>query len=464
MTSFRFKIHILNRLGFGPSFTSINEYLTLTERQLIQRLIQESKSYTPIRSFDPTKISYDDLDGLRGFKSKIKRKNQFKRLKQRINKMWIDQMIGSKAQLREKMALFWHDHFSTDVNNPRKTMEQLNCIRKHALGNFKTLLTEISKGPAMIDYLNNKENVKQHANENFAREILELFTLGVGNYTEKDIQEAARAFTGWRYNEKGKQFTDLTNHDDGIKTFMGHKGAWKGEDIIRIILENPQTARYITSKVYYFLTGVSIDKQKESILATDFLSHYNITRLIKKIVLDPSFFTTDIMGTRVKSPVELMVSSSRMLGVQFQGAALAKKIQIRLDQNLLNPPNVAGWNHGSSWINTGTLPDRMLLAYNLYTGKANHLLKTTEQTTEGDALIISENKEGIKRINKAGLEKWVKQSCGHNLELVSQVLFSCDTHHLGPKLNSLQQALLEEQVSGSEAVVILMSMPEYQMN
>jgi uncharacterized protein (DUF1800 family) len=198
-----------------------------------------------------------------------------------LNLTWLGQMINSEAQLREKMSLFWHGHFACRVINIFFQQQLLNTIRENSLGNFGDILSEVSKSPSMLSFLNNQQNKKQHPNENFAREVMELFTMGRGNYTEEDVKEGARAFTGWGFNLKGEFINRPFLHDNGKKTFLGKTGNFNGDDIINILLEQKQTAKFITQKIYRYFVNENVDNEKvEALSALFYQSNYDIKKLL----------------------------------------------------------------------------------------------------------------------------------------------------------------------------------------
>ncbi len=277
-----------------------------------------------------------------------------------LNVMWTHAMINSGHPLQEKMALFWHGHFACRTQNVLFNQQLLQVIRQHGLGNFGTLLTEVSKTPAMLAFLNNQQNRKQRPNENFAREVMELFTLGRGNYTEKDIKEAARAFTGWGYNEIG-QFQFRKNlHDEGNKTVLGKTGMFDGDDVIKILLEQKQTARYITAKIYrYFVNETEDDARIDQLAAKFYQSNYDLRGLMQEIFMADWFYEEKHIGSRIKSPVELIVGLRRSIPMQFEQEEAMLVFQRVMGQTLFYPPNVAGWPGGRSWIDSSSLMFRM---------------------------------------------------------------------------------------------------------
>jgi uncharacterized protein (DUF1800 family) len=277
----------------------------------------------------------------------------------RLAHWWADRMVATSRPLEEKMALFWHGHFATGeekIRDYRKMEQQLALLHRHATGNFRALLTEIARGPAMLAYLDAAENVKGAPNENFAREVMELFTMGVGNYTEKDIREGARAFTGWIDDDLDFK-VDPAKHDDGEKTFLGRTGTFDGVDVLNIILEQKITAEFIAGKLYRFFVRENISPEMQAKLGAVLRdNNYEIAPLMRTIFLSKDFYSAPSVGTHIKGPVELIVSTYRKLGVKhLPGIPDLYIVSRELGQVLLNPPTVAGWAQGRSWITPGLL-------------------------------------------------------------------------------------------------------------
>jgi len=277
----------------------------------------------------------------------------------RLAHWWADRMVATNHPLEEKMALFWHGHFATGeekIRDYRKMEQQLALLHRHATGNFRTLLIEVARGPAMLAYLDAAENVKGAPNENFAREVMELFTMGVGNYTEKDIREAARAFTGWIDDDLDFK-VDPAKHDDGSKTFLGRSGNFDGVDILNIILEQKITAEYMAGKLYKFFVRENLAPDVQVRLGAVLRdNNYEIAPLMRTIFVSKDFYSAPSSGTRIKGPVELIVSTYRKLGVKrLPGIPDLYVVSRELGQTLLNPPTVAGWAQGRAWITPGLL-------------------------------------------------------------------------------------------------------------
>src|SRR6185295_1294303 len=277
-----------------------------------------------------------------------------------LNIYWMHEMVNSAAQLREKMAFFWHGHFACRNLNIFFQQGLMDVIRRNALGNFGTLLKEISKSAAMLNFLNNQQNRKDHPNENFAREVMELFTLGRGNYTEHDIKEAARAFTGWGSNLQGEFVFRKFQHDFGNKTVLGRTGDFDGEEVLDILLKEKQTARYISQKIYRFFVNEQVDNAKVEWMADRFYkTDYDISKLLEDIFTTDWFYEEKNVGAKIKSPVELLVGIQRMLPMTLENEEALLVLQRVLGQVLFYPPNVAGWPGGKSWIDSSSLMMRM---------------------------------------------------------------------------------------------------------
>jgi hypothetical protein len=235
----------------------------------------------------------------------------------------------------------------------------LEIFQRHGLGNFRELLLDVARGPAMLSFLDAGVNVKGAPNENFAREIMELFTMGVGNYSERDIREAARAFTGWNFHDLNFQFNDA-DHDAGDKSVLGHSGAFDGEAVVDIILAQPVTAEYIAAKLYrYFVREELSPELRQRLGAILRENNYAIAPFLETVLLSRDFYSSASVGTRIKSPVDLVVSTYRKLGLKdVPGVPDFNEITAALGQQLFRPPTVAGWAHGRSWITPGLLLER----------------------------------------------------------------------------------------------------------
>lgn len=355
-------LHLYNRLGFGlpPSVWGDSDNKNL--ETAIAQLFDNAKNIKTLPSPDFEVPDEKDIDKM-SEEQKRELRRQAENLTADVNLSWLRQMADDKCALREKMTFFWHGHFACESKPFHLAVRQCNTLRQHALGNFRDLVLAIAKDASMIFYLNNQQNRKRSPNENFARELMELFTLGRGNYTENDIKEAARAFTGWFADRRTASFSfDEKNHDDGSKTFMGKTGNWDGDDIIDIILEQKQVATFIAQKVYRFFVNDTPNAQHIEFLADKFRdSKYDISAMMRALASSDFLYAETNKGNKIISPIELIVKYMQIIGLQFETSKDAVFIQRALGQQLFAPPNVAGWAGGKNWIDNATLLLRLNL-------------------------------------------------------------------------------------------------------
>ncbi|MFU1856587.1 DUF1800 domain-containing protein [Sphingobacterium sp. NGMCC 1.201703] len=352
-------MHLANRAGFGMSLQQIPIFEQQSTAVLWKQYAQEHKFHPISFNREQTDVDYTALSKLNAAdKKRVQQLNRKRNIEISLN--FLNEMVHSEDQLREKMAFFWHGHFASRVINSNFSAHILNEIRKNALGNFRDLLFAVSKAPAMLNFLNNQQNKKGHPNENFAREVMELFTMGRGNYTESDVREAARAFTGWSYDRDGQFLERKKFHDSGSKIFLGKTGNFDGNAVLDIILGQPATARFITDKLYRFLVNEQVDQKIVDTLSKDFFdSGYDIRQLLDRIFTATWFYDSKHVGNKIKSPVELMVGIMRVLPMEIANPENLIVYQKLLGQMLLYPPNVAGWPSGKAWIDSSTLLLRM---------------------------------------------------------------------------------------------------------
>ncbi|MDA7977289.1 MAG: DUF1800 domain-containing protein [Pirellulales bacterium] len=288
---------------------------------------------------------------------------------------WLNLMARTPHPLLERVALVWHGHFATSaakVEDAELMLAQNALIRRQALAEFQPLVLGMARDPAMLLWLDSATNKKAHPNENFAREVMELFCLGLGNYTENDIKESARAFTGWEVRHREFQFNSY-QHDEGSKTVLGQTGNWNGEDIIRILLEQPAAAQFLVGKFYRAFISETDDPSPELIeaLAAGYRKHnYNTGWLVERILSSNLFFSEHALGQRVKSPVEMAIGVMRGLNFSVNAFALADDLRAQ-GQAVFYPPNVKGWDGGREWINSAALLSRMNLIWAMVSGVDN---------------------------------------------------------------------------------------------
>ena len=351
--------HLMRRAGFSARRAELEQYVALGYAAMVERLL------TPLENDgvdqDIVDRYYIDIDDSRNSDA--------------TNAGWLYRMINTANPLKEKMALFWHSLFATayvKVENGRAMTTQIEMFRQHGLGNFRTMLLELSRDPAMIIWLDNDTNRKGSPNENYGRELLELFSMGVGNYSEEDVQECARAFTGWTIAHFNARYPwgpypmefeyRPADHDDDEKTFLGQQGRFNGEDIIDIIVRHPATGRFLAGKFYNFF--VSDDPAPadaiETLSSAYSQSNYDI-RSVMRVLLRSDFFK-DSTYAKVKSPAEVVAGVLRLVG-EFQepkpGLLETTYESKYMGQELLNPPTVEGWHTGREWIDSGSLVGRV---------------------------------------------------------------------------------------------------------
>lgn len=450
-------LHLYHRIGFGITPKEISRLQHKTKKQVVQELFLSSKKVTPLTidtSFT-NNIVWKDLK-----KDKKKRKELMKMSRQKVkeyNAVWLNRIFHPKELLREKMTLFWANHFVCEDKNILYVEQYNNILREHALGNFRDFVKAVSKEAAMLKYLNNKQNRKNSPNENFARELLELFTLGQGNYTEQDIKESARAFTGYNHDFKGNFRLRKKQHDFGEKMFLGQSGYFDGNDIIDIILREKQCARFICKKIYSYFVNDVINEEHLNEITTVFYTDYNIENLMKHILLADWFYDEKNIGSKIKSPIELLAGIYQIVPFRIEQPKKALLIQRLLGQTLLAPPNVAGWKQGKGWIDTNTIVTRLRLP--------SVLLNNAEinYSEKGDF------KDVIQNFNKKLRKKtFIKTSTQwevfdknyqntNNKELATHLLLS--------PISDGTKELIEHNLSGSkkEFCVQLLSLPEYQL-
>ncbi|HOY19157.1 MAG TPA: DUF1800 domain-containing protein [Haliscomenobacter sp.] len=378
------------------------------------------------------------------------------------NVNWVYRMANPKeSALLERMTFFWHGHFACKPDFGKLSMQYLNTLRKHALGNFKDMLLAVAQDPAMIRYLNNQQNRKEKPNENFARELMELFTLGRGKYSEKDIKEAARAFTGWSSDLRGDYLFRPFWHDYGSKTFFGKTGNFDGADIINIILERPETAQFIVRKVYKHFVNEQVDEAVVSTLSKQFYqSGYDIGKLMRSIFSSEWFYAPQNMGNRIKSPIEFTAGLMRTVDMKFDQPMGMLFIQRALGQILFNPPNVAGWPGGKTWIDNSTLMLRLNLP--------GYLFNATEFSLRTKGEFEDEMREkGGRRLsntlNMGPLSGSIKGSSANDIAAeLSKYLLSTQPA-LPIESYTKELAATDRESIIRQMTLRLMTLPEYQL-
>ena len=361
--------HLMRRAGFGATRPELDHYLARGYEATVENLLH------------PKDVSLPDEDIVRRYHVD---QNSLM-LIESAQAYWLYRMINTRNPLEEKMTLFWHGLFATaygKLNHAKAVVNQTNTFRRVGLGSFQSLLVELSRDPAMIFWLDNKDNHKDAPNENYGRELLELFSMGIGNYTEDDLKACARAFTGWTianadymsirasrdsvwpHGRLDWQFAyQPEDHDGDTKTFLGQTGAFNGEDIIDIVCQQPATAWFIAGKLYRFFVADEPDETAIQILADEFQdSGGDIRSVMRRLFLSDFFKAEKARFARVKSPAELVAGTARLAGsyssTSWDIVERAAEANF-MGQEVLNPPTVEGWHTGNEWVDTGTLVERV---------------------------------------------------------------------------------------------------------
>mgnify|MGYP000639826387 CR=1 FL=1 len=445
--------HLYWRAGFGITSMKLHQKGKPIEEAI--KLIKQARRVQKIPNMPTSGNGSGMMNG------QAQRRSE-RKLTGEINAHWVEYMSKTNNPLLERMSLFWHDHFACRIVNSKMALNYIDAIRSNALGNFRDLLLAVSKSTAMIRYLNNQQNRKQRPNENFAREVMELFTLGRNNYTEKDIKEAARAFTGWSSNKQHDFEFRSKFHDTGQKNFMGITGNFKGEDIINIILSKKETAHYIVSKIYkYFVNEKAPSKRIKNLGDYFYRKDYDIGALMQKIFTSSWFYDPENIGTKIKSPIDFLVGLMKTIDLEFKSHKTILFVEKALGQVLFNPPNVAGWQGNKAWIDNATLLFRLNFVGFLF-NRVEMSLKVKEGLEDKKL-----NRKVKKLIGEVSTNRLVKAFSKYKEAEISTVMTAV---LLQPKV-MIQPDFINQYTSNNSTkadyieslAYRLMSTPEYQM-
>ncbi len=377
--------HLLNRTSFAAQTAEIEDYAKLTRAEGVDRLLAETRRQAayPAPAWTAKYERVYRPDMTQEERMKANRREQVERGLE-LRTWWVAEMLSTPTPLTEKMTLFWHNHFATSQQKVRvaSLMYRQNVmLRRYATGNFAAMLREVSKDPAMLIYLDGAQNRKGAPNENFAREVMELFTLGEGHYSEQDIKEVARAFTGWSIDPEAGEFRfRRAVHDDGNKTILGASGRFNGDDVVTILLQQPATSEFIVGKLWREFVSPEPDAATiRQLAATWRAANYEIKPLLRAMFLADAFWAQDNRGALVKSPVDLVIGSLRQFRFSVEDPAPFAIILRQLGQDLFGPPNVKGWPVGDAWLNTTTLLARKGFLNRLF--RADEMVKTDMAAT-----------------------------------------------------------------------------------
>lgn len=353
--------HLLNRTGFEADTATIRRYAALSRHDAVERLL--GATGTVARTPAPASVNeYVSPRGMRNLSEedrKAFRRQQIERAVE-LKNWWVAEMLATPTPLTERMTLFWHNHFTSSLQKVKSSAlmyRQNVLLRRNALGNFGTLLHAVARDPAMLVYLDSASNRRGKPNENFAREVMELFTLGEGHYTEQDIREAARAFTGWSIEpDTGEYKWRPFAHDGGSKTVFGHSGEFAGDEVLDLLLAKPETAVFVVTKLWKEFVSPQPDAAEVARIAKRFhASGYDIKTALRALLNSDAFYAPVNRGTLVKSPVDLVIGTMRQFDIGYSDPLPITFMLRTLGQDLFSPPNVRGWPGGDAWINSNTL-------------------------------------------------------------------------------------------------------------
>jgi uncharacterized protein (DUF1800 family) len=484
--SFEMAAHLLNRAGFGGTPAEIQKLADLGPDQAVSFLLDYETIPDPTPNPDWASPNPEEIlkyrEGIRNAatpeaKRQLQQEQQqvFQRRMMDLRGWWLQRMASGPRPFQEKMVLFWHGHFATSVEkvrNPYYMWRQNELFRRLATGNWQELLAEAGKDPAMLLWLDQAQSRKEHPNENFAREVMELFALGEGHYTEHDITEAARALTGWSLDFQNQQFIYRPFiHDNGDKTFLGRTGNFDGDDVIQTIVAQPQAAKFITAKLWNYYAGQEPDEALNEALAGVFRANGNHFKPFLRVLFrSQEFYGDDIVRNAVKSPTQWLVGSVRMLECDLPPTLVSWGMLRQLGQDLFAPPNVKGWDGGITWITTNTL----LTRYN----DAQSLVEGTIPPLNADDLAKKPGGQGGMKLERA-LQRM--RMGGVNVEKIlppdvrednQAIIASLQRRLFQTTLHQDQQEALQEFLDSktkmsdadiATAIRLMMSTPEYQV-
>ncbi|HYG22176.1 MAG TPA: DUF1800 domain-containing protein [Verrucomicrobiae bacterium] len=376
--------HLLNRAGFGGKPVEVARFTELGASAAVEELVDFQRIPDPTADPEWAKPDPERIQRLADLrKAPEPERRELQRQEQRLQRerllelrlWWLNRMAFGPRPLQEKLTLFWHGHFATSFEKVRDAYymwRQNELFRRIAVGNWRDILVEVGTDPAMLIWLDQGQSRKEKPNENFAREVMELFALGEGHYTEKDVAEAARAFTGWTLDRAAQRFVTRPRwHDEGEKVILGKTGNFTGEDVIEIIVNRPEAATFITGRLWQFFTGEFPAPALNAALAAEFRRcDKMVGAFLRTMFLCEEFYAQAVIGNQVKSPVQWLVGSVRLLERQMPTPRFCLDLLRSLGQELFAPPNVKGWDGGTSWISTNTLMARYTAVPVLVDGEA----------------------------------------------------------------------------------------------
>ncbi|HWX21555.1 MAG TPA: DUF1800 domain-containing protein [Candidatus Binatia bacterium] len=474
--------HLLNRAGFGGTPAEIETLAALGPEPAVSRFVDYQNVPDPASDPEWAKPDPERGERLRAARmaapeerQKLQRQEQ-QTQRQRmmeLRRWWLQRMASGPRPLEEKMVLFWHGHFATSMDKVRDAYlmwRQNELFRRLATGNWLRLLVEVGQDPAMLLWLDQAQSRKEHPNENFAREVMELFALGEGHYTEKDITEGARALTGWSYDRMTQKFVERPYwHDEGEKVIFSRRGNFDGEDFLDLIVAQPQAARFITAKLWKFFAGEEPSEELGAALVETFRGAGNSFKpVLRAMFLSEEFYASSVIRNQVKSPVQWLVGSMRMLERELPPPLACFGLTRNLGQDLFTPPNVKGWDGGLSWITTSTLLARYNEAATLVQGDLSMMAGAGLANRPQMNQAMERRLQNV-RPRGADVEKLFTEKERSDKEALVAAL---EKRFLQSKLKPRQEGVLRDYLAEHpeldddalrNAIRLVMSTPEYQL-
>ncbi len=473
--------HLLNRAGFGGTPAEVEKLAAMKPADAVAYFVEYEKFPVSLAGPEWAKPDPDRVEKYRAIREanpedrqKMVREIQRTQREQlmELRNWWLERMVSGQRPLQEKLTLFCHGHFATSVEkvrNPYLMWKQNDLFRRNAMGNWLTMLVEVGKDPAMLVWLDQAQSRKEHPNENFAREVMELFALGEGHYTEKDITEAARALTGWSFNRVDEEFVDRPFfHDRGEKTIFGETGYYNGQDFLEMVVAQPQSARFITGKLWTFFAGEPPSDELLTALAATFRNNNNTFKpVLQTMFLSEEFYSPSVVRNQVKSPVQWLVGSVRVLERPLPPPLVSYGLMRNLGQELFAPPNVKGWDGGVSWITTNTLLARYNEAATLVRGDVGPAAGGMFRNPDAG----KQMGQRLQNARIAGAPVW-KLFTDEDRQSQDKFVHALEKRLLQGKLKPDQEKVLRDYLDANErmsdevlrdSVRLVMSTPEYQL-
>ena len=457
----RHLIHLHWRSGFGITPYSLKSAKLLNKTKYVNSIFEISKQIKPIQldlsEFDKfLKTPYKKYKEIHGNEAATKLRQKSQRMVRELNFEWLKKIASSECVLREKMTLFWANVFVCRDNHILHAIQFNNTLRTHALGDFGAFVKAVARTPSMLKYLNNNRNVRLKPNENFSRELLELFTLGMGNYSEQDVKEAARAFTGWNFKANGDFILRANKHDENTKTFLGVSGNLGGDNVVDIILKQRQCAEFICRKIYTYFVNPSINGSHLDELTDLFYKDYNIEKLMRHLFMSDWFYNENNIGVKIKSPVELMVGIHKIVPSVFRKQRQVTYLQKMMGQTLLYPANVSGWKGDRYWIDSNSLMFRLKLP-SVLLNNANISLNPKGEFEDDFSDFYNQKNQNFKVSDQARTYFETHYSKITKKELKAVLVL--------PKLDQDTNEMLKiyQNQNAYQYCIQLMSIPEYQL-